>query len=219
MSEQVTELIKAAKTHPDLFKKEYIFTKEESESIDVLINQLICDKFNTTKEKGDALENLIEKIFKTHSVYKVKRNLKTTTNEIDLFLELDFFGNQVNKSIEKECLPDEVLVECKNYSTKLEVSWIGKFASLLRVSSLKDGFFVTKKGITGRHSWDASEGLIRKLALKDGNRILHFLLEDFIHLQGKTIFDVIKLKKQSLDLDVDVEKWIESHELESKLQK
>lgn len=217
MSEQVVELIQAAKTHPDLFKREYIFTKEESSSIDLLINQLVRDKFNTTKEKGDALESLIGMIFKTHYIYKVKRNLKTSTNEIDLFLELDFFGDQVNKTIEKECLPDEVLVECKNHSTKLEVSWIGKFASLLRVSNLKDGFFVTKNGITGRHRWDASEGLIRKLALKDDNRILHFLLEDFINLQGKTIFDVIRLKRQALDLDLDIEQLIESHELETKL--
>lgn len=217
MSEQVIELIQAAKTNPDLFKREYIFTKEESTSIDLLINQLLRDKFNTTKEKGDALESLIGMIFKTHSIYKVKRNLKTSTNEIDLFLELDFFGDQVNKTIEKECLPDEVLVECKNYSTKLEVSWIGKFASLLRVSSLKNGFFVTKKGITGRHRWDASEGLIRKIALKDDNRILHFLLEDFTNLQGKTIFDVIRLKRQALDLDLDIEQLIESHELETKL--
>ena len=215
MNDNLTALIQAAKFNPDIFKSEYIFTKNESESINQLIKKIKDDNFSNPKEKGDALESLIDQIFKTHQIYKVKRNLKTTTNEIDLFLELDFFGNQINNVIEKECLPDEVLVECKNYGSKLNVSWIGKFASLMRVSKLTHGFFMTKEGITGQHNWDASKGLIRKLALKDESIILDFLLTDFKDLEGKTLVDLIRLKRQSLILDVEIEALIETHDLES----
>lgn len=92
MNDNLTALIQAAKFNPDIFKSEYIFTKNESESINQLIKKIKDDNFSNPKEKGDALESLIDQIFKTHQIYKVKRNLKTTTNEIDLFLELDFLA-------------------------------------------------------------------------------------------------------------------------------
>lgn len=195
MNEDLLRLIDAAKTHPSIFKKEYTFTKEQSDNINQLISDVENNNYENSKKKGDALENLMDNIFKVHNIYKIKKNLKTKTNEIDLHLELDFFGNKVNDIIEKNCLVDEVLVECKNYNTKLGVSWIGKFASLIRVSKIKMGFFVSKKGITGRGSWDGSKGLIRKLALRDDYLILDFVLEDFINLEGKTLFELINKKK------------------------
>ncbi|PZL70932.1 hypothetical protein CI088_13685 [Enterococcus plantarum] len=214
MSEDIFKLIEAAKDNPDIFRKEYIYTQKQSIEINNLIDKIIENDYETSKDQGDALERLIDKIFKLHKIYKVKKNLKTSTNEIDLFLELDFFGDQMNRIIEKSCLENEVLIECKNYKSRLGVTWIGKFASLLRVSQTKVGLFISKNGITGQNEWLDSKGLIRKIALRDGNLILDFELSDFRNLEGKTLFDCLRIKKQSLEKDVEIDSLIEPHELE-----
>ncbi|MDA9470050.1 restriction endonuclease [Enterococcus sp. 5H] len=217
MNNDLTKLIEAAKTNPSIFKREYTFTEEQALQIDKLIIQILEDKFETTKSKGDALESLVDYIFSSHNIYKVRRNLKTSTNEIDVFLELEFFGDQVNQTIEKSLLENEVLVECKNYNSKADVTWIGKFASLLRVSNTKVGLFISKRGITGRSKWQDGKGLIKKIALRDNNLILDFELADFMNLKGKTLFECLRTKVQSLELDIDIESLIETHDLESKL--
>lgn len=214
MSSEYKAMIEMIKTNPGIFKKEYTFDKEKSIEVNELIKEIREDNFRTTKEKGDSLENLVDSIFNSHQIYKVKKNLRTSTNEIDLFLELDDYGTQMNINLENSLLESESLVECKNYNTNIGVSWIGKFASLLRYSNKKTGFFISKLGVTGEGTWSESSGLIKKIALKDNIYIINLKLSDFENLEGKTIFDIIRLKKQEIDLDVDFEQLIETHDLE-----
>ncbi len=207
-------VIEMMKNNPGAFKKEYTFTKEQSDAINELICKIEDNNFSNSKQKGDALESLIDKVFSLHKIYKISKNLRTITNEIDLFLELEFFGSQMNMNLEQNILDGDTIVECKNYSGKLGVTMVGKFASLMRISKKKTGFFITKNGITGKNSWDSSKGLIRKICLKDDSYIFDFKLDDFKNLENKNLFDLVKQKKQALDLDVNIENVLKEHELE-----
>lgn len=207
--------IKAAREEPDLFRSEYMYTQEQSEEINKIIDTIELNQYTNTKEIGSSLEELMEKIFEIHGIFKVSTNKRTSTNEIDLLLEMSFFGDQANNLIEQKCLDSRIIIECKNYSDKIGVTWIGKFASLLRVSKTRMGIFISKKGITGQNSWYDSKGLIRKLALTDQNLILDFELKDFKNLEGKTLFDCIRPKRISLETDINIESFLEKHEKES----
>lgn len=214
MDEKLLSLIEAIKNSPNIFKKEYTYSAEESQEINKLILEVREDKFSTKLSKGEALEALTNKIFRTHKIYKVKKNLRTTSNEIDLFLELDSFGTLIKNSLEYN-IEEEFIVECKNYKSKVEVTYIGKFASLMRVTHLKNGIFISKKGVTGDSKrWSEAKGLIKKIALQDNSFILDFDLSDFEDLEGKTLAEILTCKKNSLKLDVDIESLIVAHELE-----
>ncbi|WP_339000193.1 restriction endonuclease [Lactococcus garvieae] len=214
MDEKLLSLIEAIKNSPNILKKEYTYSAEESQEINKLILEVREDKFSTKLSKGEALEELTNKIFRTHKIYKVKKNLRTTSNEIDLFLELDSFGTLIKNNLEYN-IEEEFIVECKNYKSKVEVTYIGKFASLMRVTHLKNGIFISKKGVTGDSKrWSEAKGLIKKIALQDNSFILDFDLSDFEDLEGKTLAEILTCKKNSLKLDVDIESLIVAHELE-----
>lgn len=70
MNEQYLALIDAAKTNPGIFKTSYTYSHEESENINQLVNKILEDNFQTTKDRGEALESLISNIFQIHKVYE-----------------------------------------------------------------------------------------------------------------------------------------------------
>lgn len=219
MSEKdsVMELVDLVKNKASLLKREFIFTREQSNQINALIEKIKKGNFENAKCAGDALEELTDTIFNIHGLYNTKRNLKTDTNEIDLFLRLTDVGFLLKKNTDYY-LEEDFLVECKNYTKPVGVTYIGKFASLMRVSQLEQGIFISKNGLTGGAERKRdSKGLIKKIALKDGSFILDFSLSDFENLEGKSLQEILFAKRESLRLDVDFEDLIEHHELEPEI--
>ncbi|MGF2173209.1 restriction endonuclease [Lactococcus lactis] len=218
MNDELINITEMIKRDQNLIKRELVFTKEQSDEIDVLIQEIIDNQFENPTAQGSALEELTDKIFKTHSLYRTQKNLRTETNEIDLYIELDSFGTYVKSNVE-ESLETKFLVECKNYTNKVGVTFIGKFASLMRVSNSTTGIFVSKNGITGNSDrWTESKGLIKKIALRDNSFILDFKLSDFFHLEGKSLPELLSSKINALKLDVNINDLIINHELEEVFQ-
>lgn len=201
--------------NPDIIKRRYSYTDEEALEINNLIDEIEQTEFDKTTDKGAILENLMYKIFTMHNIYIVHNNLRTSSNEIDLVLKLDTTGTMYKNTIQN--LEDDLIVECKNYSKKVDVTYVGKFASLVNVSNCKMGLLISKKGITGRSEWSDAKGLIKKIMLRDGNFILDFNLEELRNLAGKTLADVINPKKDALKFDVDINSLLSTHELEASL--
>ena len=53
----------------DIISKGLEYTKEQSDNIDIAIDQIVSGNFKSTKDIGDALEHLIAKIFEVHKLY------------------------------------------------------------------------------------------------------------------------------------------------------
>ena len=94
---------------------------------------------------------------------------------------------------------------------------MGKFASLLITTETKLGIMVTWNGVTGRNRWSDSQGLIKKIALRQNIYIIVLDKNDFKRICDKkdNIFSIIDEKYTSLKNDIDYNVYIKKHETEN----
>ena len=177
----------------------------------------------TTRLKGQCLEKLLKATFEyTGKYFETYENLGTSTNEIDLLLRLTKRGKMLCPKVINEYYRT-FICECKNYKKPVDVTYIGKFYSLMRVSSLKLGLMVSWKGVGGK-GWEHGKGLIKKICMSreridEKTFILDFNKTDFERLiNGETVFDIIDQKYQELFLDFSFEEYIKKHPNEDELE-
>jgi hypothetical protein len=94
-----------------------------------------------SKEKGDAFEIKIEKLFKRLGKWNVKRNV----------ILFDRFGNQSQIDLTFG-LFRKTYVECKNYSDSVPLEMVAKFKEVLNLNriSTKRGLFITSSSFVPR---------------------------------------------------------------------
>lgn len=193
---------------------------EDLEKLKLMIQNLYTKDEENTKEKGDKLEDIVEFIFENLKIFQVvETNKRNSTNEMDLIVGLNTEGKLASY---ERLFPfeniDTFIVECKNYDKRVDVTWIGKFYSLLRSCNLKFGIIFSIDGFTQRHKWTDAKGLSKKLVLKDDTYIIDFNKK---HLElisdGVNFIKLLEDEKRSLDLDINMDfDKIENHELENK---
>ena len=194
---------------------------------DVINGQTQYEKLSkeeTTRLKGQYLETLLKATFEyTGNYFETYENLGTNTNEIDLLLRLTKRGRLLCPKVLNEYYKT-FICECKNYKKPVDVTYIGKFYSLMQVSSLKLGIMVSWKGVGGK-GWEDGKGLIKKICMSkeciaDKTFILDFNKTDFQRLiDGETIFDIIDKKYQELLLDISFDEYIKKHPNEDELER
>lgn len=171
-------------------------------------------------EKGKALEEISEYLLSiSGGIFNIDRNLRTTTNEIDLLIKLNTKGLMLRKIdvIDKrlKCF----ISECKNYNKKVSVTYIGKFISLLISNQVKIGLFFSYKGISGEN-WNNAAGLIKKFYLSKENLqdrycIIDFNIDEFIRIkQGDNLLQILNEKITSLRFDTDYTAYLSKHPAE-----
>ena len=201
----------------DADKKEYALLLKE-------LKKPFNRQTETTKVKGDRLENLVAFIIKKSYFFEIYRNVYTGTNEIDEVIVLSDVGKQAlhTYNISKELLEidsDIVLGECKNYESTLGVAYVGKFYSLLVSTDVFFGIIFTQKGLTGNENeYHDSHGLIKVLRIIEkyqNNRnltILTFTLDDYEKIgNGVSFYELIKSKKLALRLASDYDNFIKEY--------
>ena len=146
------------------FQKILLLNDENKVKLSTLIDKIETGLFSTEKEKGDALELLTRETLKALKFFDALPNIHTSTNEIDFLCKLSDAGN-IAKAKGYFRFEDDFLIECKNYARPVDVTYVGKFASLLLSQSKKFGILVSKKGITGSN-WSDAYGWTKKLYLK-----------------------------------------------------
>lgn len=176
-------------------------------------------KYSTAK-KGAALEELVSYLLKiSGNIFSITRNIRTSTNEVDQFVEVNAKGKVLTSS---GLIPDRYanfLGECKNYQTSVGVTYVGKFCSLLQTTSIRTGILFSYHGISGK-GWSDATGLVKKIYLQkeeDAKRtvIVDFSIEDFRGiLEGKNFFEIVDAKLVALKLDTSVSEYITKHAAE-----
>ncbi len=179
---------------------------------------------STTKEKGDRLENLVAFIIKKSYFFEIYRNVHTGTNEIDGVITLSEAGKQAlyTYNISRDLLEidsDVVLEEGKNYESKLGVTYVGKFYSLLVSTNVPFGMIFTQKGLSGNENeYHDSYGLTKVLRIVEkyqNNRnltILTFTLDDYEKIEkGISFYELVKSKKLALQLSSDYDNFIKEY--------
>lgn len=183
------------------------------------------DKDNeTTKEKGDKLEKLVEFIIRNSYFYDIYKNIRTETNEIDEIIILSDRGKQALSTygLNRELLPTQqeiFLGECKNYKTSLSVTYVGKFYSLLIATDTTFGLIFTRNGLSGRTAgYTDAYGLTKILRLIEKYKnnselcILTFTTEDYHKLlEGQTFFELIKAKKLELQMASNYQNFLQEN--------
>lgn len=204
--------------------------KSKIDEYSVLLQKLKSNtEYENTKEQGNALEDIVFFIINNIQLFKKNyRNIRTSSNEIDLICEFDdcITSTLFPHGLSQIGHSKHLICECKNYKDKISVTWIGKFSSLIDThGSSRIGIIFSSKGFTGKGNWSDSKALARKIYYKYENNdkkiyILDFNLKDFESLERNPNFvELISAKIDALQLDCDFSKFITSHPAENELNK
>lgn len=191
-------LIKDGLTTSSLFR----LSDQDHAEYHRLFTLFVQSRNGDNKDKGEALENLASFLLSKLGVYRVARNQKTSTNEMDVVLVKDLtlsvFGGDL--------FPPYVICECKNYASSVSVTYVGKFYSLLKVSGVKLGLIISNEKISGRSKWEAGKGLCRKVALRDDTWIINISYDDLKAIDEKNIslLQLIRDKISDIKLDTTI---------------
>ena len=178
-------------------------------------------EYNNTKSKGTLLENLTMLVFEKgcRNLFYCRNNCRTSTNEMDVLIEWNTSAREGGYNQSYPCFGDSFICECKNYNEKVNVTYVGKFFSLLKVSNVHLGVLISWEGVTGRNQWSDALGFIKKVALAERIYIVVLDKNDLkeIYTKEKNIFSLVHEKYMALKNDVDYSKYIKAHEAEGKL--
>jgi Restriction endonuclease len=111
--------------------------------------QLLQADNGTTAQKGDALENIVSDTFcLLDGVGLLRRNAVDVDNtcEIDILL----YNQRHPQGL--PFLPDNILIECKNWQGPVNTATLRAFTSKLYQFKLNFGILVATSGITGDHA-------------------------------------------------------------------
>lgn len=172
---------------------------------------------NLRKQKGDSLEKLVNYLLTiSGNLFEVTENLRTCTNEIDQLVGLKEVGKLLIKNGILDPRFECFLGECKNYGRPVNVTYIGKFCSLLLGSRVKLGILFSYHGITG-NKWNEASGLVRKFymhkeKLEERYCIIDFNISDFKSiLNGNNFLQIIDDKIKELRFDTDYNGLLSRH--------
>jgi len=127
------------------------------------------DSAHTTKEKGDALEDLIVYLFEqVPGMTALSRNQRNPfgTEEIDIA----FWNDRLPAGL--YFLPDTVLVECKNWSHPVDYNTLVGFDAKLRSRAQPLGILVAASGITGNPTFSSDAYSVVTNALAQQRRLI-----------------------------------------------
>lgn len=179
----------------------------------------------TTREIGDALEDVAKFVIKNTFFYDVYQNIRTENNEIDQVVRLSAKGKQLKMmlNLSDDLLPTTEKVwlgECKNYQGKLGVTYVGKFYGLLKTTNVNFGVLFTKNGLTGDpRGYHDAYGLLKTFKVLEETKgtkeffIIAFTMDDYEQLlDGHTFFEMIEAKKLEIKIGANYRCFLEEHE-------
>ncbi len=199
---------------------------EQKKQYNTLLSKLeeSHSKSLSKKEKGNALENLVNYLLEVSGdLFQVYSNVRTNTNEIDQLIKLKPKGKILNSHGVLDNRYKEFICECKNFESKVSVTYVGKLFSLMRSCGISFGVLFSYSGVTGK-KWNSAAGLVKKIYMKSqiNNNcctIIDFNMNDFKMISnGSNFLDIIEDKITMLKYDTDFESKIQPHCAEKKFK-
>lgn len=226
MEENIDQLMNLLKTvgSETAYKKICEFSDEEKQKYNELLDRFKYTNSSncTNQEKGTALEELATFTIESSHIFEIYKNIRTSTNELDQLVKISD-SQRILTSLK---IVDERLFnfigECKNYQTRVPVTYVGKVCSLLNTTQNKICILFSYKGVTGK-DWEESCGLIKKFYLSKENLnerfcIIDFNINDFeIIKNGGNFLQIIEDKILALKNDTDYSIFMSEHELTSQI--
>lgn len=178
----------------------------------------------TTEAKGKSLEELVRYTLSVSgNIFRVHKNIRTTSNEIDVIVTLTSTGaTLVNNGLLTPPIK-EFVGECKNYGSTVDVTFVGKFCSLMLTTNNHYGIMFSYHGVSGK-GWSYASGLIRKFYLhreREDDRyvIFDFSFDDFNMIaQGSNLFAILQAKLQALKYDTSYIQFLSKHPAQDNYQ-
>ena len=203
------------------FEKICELSSKEKKNYNYLLNELIRTNSSscTTKEKEDALDKIATFVLNSGNIFEVYNNIRTSTNELDQLIRTNIKGKLLSSRGLIDNRLNNFIGECKNYNSKVSVTYVGKICSLLTTTQNKICIIFSYHGISG-NGWNNSKGLIKKFYLSKENQkerfcIIDFNINDFIAIkEGKNILQIIHDKIMAMQNDTDYIKFMRPHEKE-----
>ena len=200
------------------------FSIEEKEEYNRLLNRLIETNSSnfSTKEKGDALEDIARFVLNSGRIFDIYKDLRTTTNELDQLVKANNAGKLLFSHNLIDSRLNTFIGECKNYQNKISVTYVGKICSLLLTTETKICILFSYHGVTGS-DWTYASGLIRKFYLSKENDserfcIIDFNINDFKDIQdGNNFLQIVHDKILALKIDTEYLDLLVPHENASKI--
>lgn len=150
------------------------------------------------KTRGSVLEEIIKILTVQTNAFDVLENVTNDTNEFDLIIKPSETAKKAYNSY-PHIIYQPIICECKNYNKAIDVTWIGKFYSLLSLSNIKIGVVFSYEGITGDKEWDGALGLVKKIYLKEKIAILSIDKKDLMKVvNGERLYNIFDKKLEEL---------------------
>jgi hypothetical protein len=160
------------------------------------------NKNTSTKEKGDALEELSCILLSFITIFNVDSTVKTVTNQLDVTVYVKPFLKYIEIPLLK-ILNRRLICECKNEDNNVPSGWVDKLASVLdKTDNTKSGIIFSYKKFSG-DDWKFARA----------SQLEHARLKKYIVNINKEDFDFIYTEKPNVFYFLD-QKF---HELEMRI--
>lgn len=171
------------------------------------------------KTRGNLLEELIKQITIKTKHFELFENITNDTNEYDIIIKTSDLARKYAYNALPKIIFQPIICECKNYQSTIDVTWVGKFYSLLSISNIKVGIIFSYEGVTGQaeNDWSDAWGLIRKIYLKDEIAIISISKKELGRIvAGENFCDILEEKFIELQTMTSIEKEKRYHASEEK---
>lgn len=188
---------------------------------DVRRNKEKLKSLMNASERGKLLEKMAGLLFfDGNALFNKAINCRTVTNEIDILVNWNKIALQLGLNKAYTYMGDSFLCECKNYSNPVDVTYIGKFYSLMKTCNVKFGILFSRDGMSGTNIWINGKGLARKIALRENIYIIDISFKDFerIYKRETNILGIIDDKFISMKNDIEYENYLSTHEMEEQFK-
>ena len=217
--EQFTQIV----DNLSLIKDQSIsISNENKEKFSEMCKQI--ESYKNAKDKGNKLENLVYFIIDNTPIFEGYQNIRTSTNEVDIIVRLSDIGRMMLSNNLIDLKANEIIIECKNYDKrKIDVTWVGKFCSLLLQSPARVGILISHKGFKG-NKWDSAKGLAKKFyyykeKYKEKQYVLDMTLSEIKKsVQENNFVELILSKIIAMENDTKYEHFLSKHPAEDNLK-
>lgn len=171
------------------------------------------------KTRGTLLEELIKQMTIETKSFELFENITNDTNEYDIIIKTSDLARKYAYNALPRIIFQPIICECKNYQSTIDVTWVGKFYSLLSISNIKIGIIFSYEGVTGQaeNDWSDAWGLIRKIYLKDEIAIISISKKELDRIVGGENFcDILEEKFIELQTMTSIENEKRYHSSEEK---